>query len=518
MAKIRVYILIAAVLLSILAIRPDPFIQGVKVTYIAPNSLLSNLTASTSFNIGSIITAINGVPIRNVSQFYSIINSNAFTNQTINITYENEIFPYTFVSHTLTLFVSNSSPFNSSIISVAPVSNVNLVYGTDLVGGTIITLLPNSSNVTLIQQDIQVIQTRLNVYGISGIQVQLLSSFGRPTIQVILPLVSEGQALSLVSSRGVFVAKIGNITVINSSNESLKVLHVCTSPTCPYPPGEVITEVSPGDYQFQFGIYLSSGAANAIYNVVKTLPLNPQNPNYLSGSMNLYVNGKLVSSLALSASLRQSPSQEAVIEGSAPSLALAQENMKSLQAILQSGSLPVPLTIGGITYISPAEGSAFLSQIYLILVLEFVVVSLFTFVRYQDRKISAYILLTGISEIIIVLGIAAAIHWTLDIESFAGILASVGVAIDDQIIITDEVLRGSKRVEFASLGERISRAFFIIFLSFLLYSATMIPLMFATATLFTGFALTSVLAYLVGLLITRPAYGELITQAFEKKI
>ncbi len=516
MNKVRTYVLIAAVLLAILAIQPNPFIHGVKVTYIATHSLISNLTASSSFNIGSIITRINNISIKNVSQFYSIINS--LNNQTINITYENEVFPYVYFSNKLSLLVSKQYPFNSSIISVAPVSNVNLVYGTDLLGGTVITLLPNSSNATLLQQDVQVIQTRLNVYGISGIQVQLLSSFGKPSIQVVLPSVSEGQALSLVSSKGTFVAKIGNTTVINSSNSSLKVLEVCTSPACPYPPGESISELSPGNYQFQFGIYLSKGAANAIYNAVKNLGISPQNPNYLSESMNLYVNGKLIESLQLGSSLKQSPSQNAVVEGSAPTLSLAQQNMKSLQAIMQSGALPVPVSIAGINFVSSSQGTAFLSQIYLILVIEFVVVSLFTFIRYRDVKISAYILLTGISEIIIVLGIAAAIHWTLDIESFAGILASVGVAIDDQIIITDEVLRGSKKVEFASLEERISRAFFIIFLSFILYSATMIPLMFATSTLFTGFALTSVLAYLVGLLITRPAYGELITREYEHRI
>lgn len=502
----RFLILIFAIIFSILAIRPDPFLHGVKVTYIKPGSLISNLTSIYNFNVGSIITAINGIEIQNSTQFYSLINS--LNNQTINITYENEIFPYIFSTNTLKLVVSPEYPFNSSIISVTNVPGTRLIYGTDLTGGAIITLQPNSSNSTLLQLDKEILERRLDVYGISGISVSILSSFsGIPEVQVVIPSVSEGSALSLVSSQGKFVAMIGNNVIINSSNKSLSVVSVCTSPACPYG-GEGI-EKSQGAYEFFFGLLLSKESAQLLYNISQRLQVLPT--GYLNETIDWYLNQKLVASLQLGSSLRNGPDNEIMIQGYAPSYQMALEQMKNLQALLQSGSLPIPLKIVGITYISPLQGSLFLSQIYLIMILEFVVVSIVTLLRYRDLKISSLILATGLSEVLIVFGIAAAIHWTLDSESFAGILASIGVAIDDQIIITDEILRGKKKVEFASMRQRLSRAFSIIFISFAFFFSVMFPLFFAQSTLFIGFALTSILAYLIGLLITRPAYAALLT-------
>jgi Preprotein translocase subunit SecD len=101
------------------------------------------------------------------------------------------------------------------------------------------------------------------------------------------------------------------------------------------------------------------------------------------------------------------------------------------------------------------------------------------------------------------------------VPSIAGIIASIGVSVDDQIIITDEILRGSSSVEFTNIKKRIRRAFFIIYVSFFSFAAIMFPLFFSTSTLFTGFALTTILAMLVGLLVTRPAYGQIITKIKE---
>lgn len=511
MIGVRSWILIIAIILSILAIAPNPFIHGVTITYIKPNSLLSNLTSLYPIGIGSIITQINNIKIYNSTQFYSIINS--ISNSTINLVYKNEVFPYFYTTHNISLFVSQNTPFNSSIISVTNIAPTNLIYGTDLTGGTIITLYPNSSNSTLLELDKEILLKRLDVYGISGVSVNILSSYSSiPLIQVVIPSISEGSALSLVSSQGNFVAKINNAVIINSSNKSLSVLSVCTSPACPYG-GESIQQIN-GLYQFTFGILLSSASAQRLYNISKTLAVLPSNPSYLNGTIDLYLNNKLVSSLQLGQSLQQGPDNQIIIQGFGSSYQIAEEQMKNLQAILQSGSLPIPLKIVGVSYISSKQGSIFISQIYLIMILEFLVVSIVTLLRYRNLKIAGLIIATGLSEILIVLGVAAAIHWTLDTESFAGILASVGVAIDDQIIITDEVLRGSKKIEFASMSKRLSRAFSIITISFFLFASTMLPLLFAQSTLFIGFALTSILAYLIGLLISRPAYAELLSKIY----
>jgi Preprotein translocase subunit SecD len=200
------------------------------------------------------------------------------------------------------------------------------------------------------------------------------------------------------------------------------------------------------------------------------------------------------------------------IEGSGVDQQQATSNMKTLQAIMQSGSLPVPLKVVSINSVSPTAGSQFINQIYLLLLVAFVLVSIVIFLRYKDYKVSSLILLTSITEIFIVIGVAAAIHWTLDIPSMAGIIASIGISVDDQIIITDEMRRGSSQEEYAVTKKRISRAFFIIFVSFFSFAAIMFPLLFSTASLFAGFALTTILASLIGLLVTRPAFARIISR------
>ncbi|VVB81366.1 Protein-export membrane protein SecD [uncultured archaeon] len=44
----------------------------------------------------------------------------------------------------------------------------------------------------------------------------------------------------------------------------------------------------------------------------------------------------------------------------------------------------------------------------------------------------------------------------------------------------------------------------------------MLPLMFAGAGLLKGFAITTILAVTIGVLITRPAYGAVIGMLLEK--
>jgi len=58
--------------------------------------------------------------------------------------------------------------------------------------------------------------------------------------------------------------------------------------------------------------------------------------------------------------------------------------------------------------------------------------------------------------------------------------------------------------------EQIKRAFFIIFVAYATGIASMIPLFWAGAGLFTGFAITTIIGISIGVFITRPAYSVII--------
>ena len=92
--------------------------------------------------------------------------------------------------------------------------------------------------------------------------------------------------------------------------------------------------------------------------------------------------------------------------------------------------------------------------------------------------------------------------------AIAGIIAAVGTGIDSQIIILDQTLRKEAREE--TLRERLGRAFFIIFGAGGVVIAAMLPLMTLGFGLLRGFAITTMIGVLAGILITRPAFGEIV--------
>ena len=511
----RIILMIVLVVVSFLAIQPNiTNVNGAQVVYMPVNSYVGNLSSRGVIGLqtGSIITAVDGVPVHNIEQFYSQLNKSAIVNTSLSLTYENELFPYIYKSNTTKIFVEPDAVFNSSTIQAQNVPSTHLNYGLDIIGGTQIEVLPNATNynASVVSELETTLSKRLDVYGISGTTVSTVQALsGKSFIMVSMPNVGESQALSLIQNQGKFYATIGNVTVFNSSNASESILDVCLSSGCPF--GVYQTPSASNSYQFQFGIQLAPGAAKNFENAVKRLSPSTTNPGYFNESIRLYLNGvEQGQPLLISENILTNFDGAITIEGGGVDQQQATSDMKTLQAVMQSGSLPVPLKIISISSVSPTAGSQFISQIYILLLIAFVLVSIVIFLRYNDYRISSLILITSITEIFIVIGVAAAIHWTLDIPSMAGIIASIGISVDDQIIITDEMRRGASQQEYAVTKKRISRAFFIIFVSFFSFAAIMFPLLFSTASLFAGFALTTILASLIGLLVTRPAYARII--------
>jgi len=108
------------------------------------------------------------------------------------------------------------------------------------------------------------------------------------------------------------------------------------------------------------------------------------------------------------------------------------------------------------------------------------------------------------------LGFASLINWNLDLAAVAGILAVVGTGVDHQIVITDELMKGEGDAEL-SFVNRIKNAFFIIMAAASTTIVTMLPIVlfgFGFGKLI-GFAITTIVGVLVGVFITRPAFGEL---------
>jgi preprotein translocase subunit SecD len=98
------------------------------------------------------------------------------------------------------------------------------------------------------------------------------------------------------------------------------------------------------------------------------------------------------------------------------------------------------------------------------------------------------------------------------LPSIAGILATIGTGVDQQIVILDEARKGIQ----TSLKEKMKKALFIVVSAYFTALVAMVPLFWAGAGLFKGFAFTTIIGITAGVLITRPAFSDMIRNIEEK--
>jgi preprotein translocase subunit SecD len=183
---------------------------------------------------------------------------------------------------------------------------------------------------------------------------------------------------------------------------------------------------------------------------------------------------------------------------------------------MRAGALPVsviPVSSGQV----PAEQGAMFKVIVIIaMILAQCAIGAIMYFRYREPRIILPMFLTSIFEVLILLGVAAFINWQIDLPSVAGIIAVIGTGIDQLIIITDEVMTTGKSPTTKKILQKLSAAFKIIVSSAATVVVAMIPLWYMGFGALKGFAITTILGVFIGILITRPAYGRIISDILNK--
>lgn len=189
-----------------------------------------------------------------------------------------------------------------------------------------------------------------------------------------------------------------------------------------------------------------------------------------------------------------------------------EEKARELQVHLRAGALPVNVEVIGSGQVPATLGARFKEQLATAGIITLIAVALIVHRRYKHREIIIPMLITTTSEVIMILGFAAAIQWQLDLPSITAIIAVIGTGIDHLIIITDEVLhqeRGELPTEKV-FKTRLTKAFNIIFAAAATTIAAMVPLTYMGFGALRGFAIVTIVGVLIGVLIARPAYGAII--------
>jgi preprotein translocase subunit SecD len=506
----RVIILLIFLVLAIIAISPRPGAEGVAIRNLIANSSaieagIQQPLLTTKLVDRERILAIDNRPINDVEDYYNYVSA-LEPNKSVQIKTNQGLY------RLRTREISAETEDIGIRVFNSPKTNIR--KGLDLQGGTRVLLQPETQ---LPKQDLQslidTMEERLNIYGLSDLIIRDASDLiGNQYILVEIAGANEEEIRDLLAKQGKFEAQIGNKSVFVGGKD---ITFVCRSADCAGINPNVGCYRSSGQNVcgFRFSISITPEAAQKQADATRDLTL-VDSGSYLSSPLELYLDDTKVDELNIGAELQGSATTSIQISGSGTGSAEqeavinAMNNMKRLQTVLITGSLPVKLDIVKIDAISPLLGKEFLKNALMVGLVALISVGIVIFIRYRKLQVAIPMVLMSVSEVIILLGFAALIGWNIDLAAVAGIIIAVGTGIDHQIVIADETLRG-KGVIY-DWKQRIKNAFFIIMASYFTVVVALVPLVFAGAGLLKGFAITTILGASIGVFISRPVFARTI--------
>ena len=503
----RILMLIIFVIFALLAIKPVPWNEGVVIRAVALNSSASDAgMQNPKPNAAPLalehIIAVNNVKITSLEDYYAA-TENLVPNQTLRIITDD-------AAYVLTTKADLG-------LRVAQASKSNIRKGLDLAGGSRVLLKPEKVITTTdLETIIDSLTQRLNIYGLSDVIVRDATDLsGAKFILVEVAGVTEEEVKNTIARQGKFEAKIANDTVFIGGKKDIT--YVCRTADCSGLDPRSPCRGQPGGYAcgFFFSITLSPEAAKRQGEITKTLAVVAEgSQRYLEHPLDLYLDDKLVDTLQIAADLKGQAATNIQISGSGAgstqqeAAANTLQNMKRLQTILITGSLPVKLSIVKLDTISPLLGEKFMENIILVGIVAFIAVAAVIGIRYRSIKIALPMVLILVCEIILLLGFAALVGWNLDLAGMAGIIITIGTAVNHLTIIIDETMH--TETSYLDWKRRLKNAMFIIIGSYLTIAAGMFPLWWAGAGLLKGFAFTTFVGVSFGVFITRPAYAAIL--------
>ena len=386
------------------------------------------------------------------------------------------------------------------VASIISISTLGIQQGLDLKGGSMIQIqLEKPVDSETMDVITNVLDKRLNLYGVSDVKVR---PSGDQFVIIEMAGTSPEEVERLIGSPGKFEVRIGNETA------PVALTGADITSVDPYQltgtGWEVPFKVSLSGAQ-KFAEYARGLGGQKVYMLLDGKPVD-ENPPELSHELS---NGK--------------PSTELQVTGGAETVEEAQAQANSIYTVLKTGSLPVKIEVVGANTVSAELGDQFLNGAIIAGLLAILSISAIIFIRYRKPLLVIPIVIVTVSEVLIVMGAASIIQWNIDLAAIAGLIVAVGTGVDDQIIITDEVLirqdnsETTKKRRTTRTRMSVKNALFIIFASAGTLIAAMLPLAYVgfsrgatgIGTL-AGFAFTIILGVLVGVFITRPAYAKFV--------
>ncbi|MDI3485386.1 MAG: preprotein translocase subunit SecD [Methanolobus sp.] len=347
----------------------------------------------------------------------------------------------------------------------------------------------------------EILSDKLNSIGLKDIPVKTV---GEDYILIDFAGIDLATAKNIAEKPGKF-----EIRIVTQGNESKHVLY-----------GDEIESVSIVGYhedqgQWYVPFTLTDAGAQALQEIAIETGAT-QDP--MSHNLVMYLDENEVYSAPLSYSAADKLEQAPIYSWQASTGADEESKTRAeeLQIHLRAGALPVNVELMGSGHVDASLGQQFKTQAVIAGMIALLAVAFVIFRKYNKPAILIPMVSTSISEVIMILGFAAAIGWQLDLASIAGIIAAIGTGIDHLVIITDEVLYEGKLPPRKVYLSRITKAFGIIFAASATTIIAMSPLVIMGFGSLKGFAITTIVGVLIGILIARPVYGKVIHEVLAK--
>ncbi|MFC6824078.1 preprotein translocase subunit SecD [Halopelagius fulvigenes] len=369
------------------------------------------------------------------------------------------------------------------------------------------------------QDAVSVLENKINEAGLSGGTVQTVrTATGEHFILIEVPNRDRSEVLDLVSERGTVVIQAYYPAENGSGYQTREILQQDDFQSI-----GTATESQRGGAFVPVTVE-QSAARDFQQAAVETGIAQPggttctyrENPNGTEPCLLLVVNGEVVNAFGMSPGLAQG--MRSGEWANAPEFQLQTRNLTEAQQVainLRAGALPAKLDMTGpdggtSSYVSPSQGSDFKSNSLLTGLVAVFAVSGVVFFRYREVRVAAPMVVTALSEVVILLGFAAGIGYPLDLSVIAGFIAVIGTGVDDLIIIADEVMAEGQINSRRVFQSRFKKAFWVIGAAAATTIIAMSPLAVLSLGDLQGFAIFTILGVLVGVLITRPAYGDIL--------
>lgn len=376
------------------------------------------------------------------------------------------------------------NPLASSVIPLG----LDLQGGVRLVYQLDISKLPDESDATIrqaVEQNIVVINNRIDALGVAN---AIVRRQGREFIVVELPGVYESEAargligktalleFRMVKENDALPKIIEALGKQNISREDVAAGKIPEDIQKLVPAGLQLLPVREGGYLLvnavpdMTGKYLKEARVNlgnngsmAVSGIAIGFELTPEGTNLFAALTGSHINDRLA--IVLDNVIYSAPVIQSQIGGGTGVItgSFTSQEAKNLANVLNSGNLQAPMTVVEERTVGPELGEDSIRSGFKSMLVGFVLIVLFMIVYYKFSGFLADIAL--VINLVMLMAVMGWLHATMTMPGIAGILLSLAMAVDANVIILERVreeLRKGKDARTA-VDEGYNKAFTAIF-------------------------------------------------------